>query len=269
VSVASGGSASGNLGPISGGYSASVAMLTASTAATLNMTMSASSPPGAIPLQSMRRRPRNIGAQNISPIVYFTITSNTTVAFGAPPSITVVLPYNASTLSPYSYVAYYDPTANPQPGWLTIEPLNFASGNLLDFKGSGRTLYTGGVTYYFVVFNGSSAVPVATPTPTPPPSLTASPTSLAFPANGSFGAQTAVISGGTPPYSVSVADPTLAQASIAGSTLTVLPVLNAPTGQYNPGATTIVVSDTAQAKVTISVGVTTAQITVSSRRSQR
>ncbi|MDT5015065.1 MAG: hypothetical protein QOD39_1225, partial [Mycobacterium sp.] len=250
--MGSGGSASGNLGPIAGGYSATVGMLTASTAATLNMTMSASSPPGATALQSMRRRPRNVGGQNISPIVYFTITSNTTVAFGVPPSITVVLPYAASSLAPYSYVAYYDPTANPQPGWVTIEPLNFASGNLLDFEGSGRTVYRGGVTYYFVVFTVTSALPIATPsptptatpTPTPTPPLTASPTSLAFPANGSYGAQTVRISGGTPPYTLSVADPTLAQASIAGSTVTVLPVLNAQTGQYDAGATTILVTDT-------------------------
>jgi hypothetical protein len=217
----------------------------------------------------MRRRPRNIGSQNISPIVYFTIASNTTVAFGVPPSITVVLPFNAASLGPYTYLAYYDPTANSERGWVTIEGPGVATGNLLSFDGSGRTTYTGGVAYYFAIFTASSAVPVATPTPKPAPPLTASPTTLAFPANGSYGAQTATISGGTPPYTLSVADPTLAQASIAGSTLSVLPVLNAQTGQYNAGATTILVTDAAQAQVTISVGVTTAQVTVSSRRSQR
>jgi hypothetical protein len=294
VSVGGGGSASGNLGPIAGGYSASVTMFTASTAATLNMTMSTSSPPSAISLQSMRRRPRNIGGQNISPIVYFAVTSNTTVAFGVPPSITVVLPYNASSLGPYSYVAYYDPTANPQPGWVTIEPLNFANGNLLDFEGSGRTVYTGGVTYYFVVFTVTSALPTPTPTlsptatptatptvnpstspaptpaptptPTPIPALMASPTSVTFPSNGSYNAQSVLITGGKPPYVSTVADPTITQATMSGSMMTVNPVFNTQSAKYNAGATVVTVFDDLNNHVAVQVGVTTAQVIVESRR---
>jgi hypothetical protein len=99
--------------------------------------------------------------------------------------------------------------------------------------------------------------------------LSANPMILAFPSNGSFGAQTVAISGGANPYSTSVADNTIAQASVAGSTLTVAPVLNPQTSQYNAGPTTVTITDAANSQVTIQVGVTTATVVVESRRASR
>jgi hypothetical protein len=216
----------------------------------------------------MRRRPRNIGGQNISPIVYFTITSNTTVAFGVPPSITVVLPYNASSLAPYSYVAYYDPTANPQPGWVTIEPLNFANGNLLDFEGSGRTVYTSGVTYYFVVFTVTSALPTPTPAPTSSPTPNATPTptptptpqtnpvlasvpSLSFTAVGAAYAQQFTVSqqGYSGPFTPSGINSAIASAQISGNVVTVTPLA--------AGSTTLTIIGAGGASVSIPISVTT------------
>jgi hypothetical protein len=200
------------------------------------------------------------------PIVYFTITSNGTVAFQVRPSITIVLPYDASQLAPYRYVGYYDPTASPQPGWVVIEVAGSASANALSFDGPGRISYTALVPYYYAAFAVSSPLPIQTPTPDV---LSATPGTLAFPLNGSYGPQGVTMTGGSPPYSLSVADATIAQAMVSGSTMTVRPVLNAQTGQYNPGSTVITVLDAQQSHVTVQVGVTTSALIIEARRKKR
>jgi hypothetical protein len=229
------------------------------------MTMSIGLPVGPSPLQEVRRRPLTIGGQIVTPIVYFTITSNANVAFQVRPSITIDLPYDASQLAPYRYVGYYDPTASPQPGWVVIEAAAPASANALSFDGPGRISYTASVPYYYAPFAVSSPLPIQTPTP----ALSADPGALAFPLNSSYGPQDVMITGGAPPYSSSVADTTIAQAMVSGSTMTVRPVLNAQTGQYNPGSTVITVSDAQQSHVTVQVGVTTSAVIIEARRKKR
>lgn len=85
---------------------------------------------------------------------------------------------------------------------------------------------------------------------------------LAFPQNQSYGAQVVTLSGGVPPYHASSNDTTIATISLNGSSLSISPVLNNQTQQYNAGTTTIGVGDAAGGHVNVTVGVTTFNVTI-------
>lgn len=162
-----------SLGPVLGGFNATITMPAASTAATLALTLEATQPAGTPAVQMVKRRTQTIGGAGITPVVFLTITSNVAVAFGATPTISFVLPPGAASLGQISYVALYDPTASPQPGWTTIEGPGVTSGNTITFTGSSANLeLAAGATYDLVLF----AVPSALATPSPIPSATAAPT---------------------------------------------------------------------------------------------
>jgi hypothetical protein len=138
--------------------------------------------------ETVKRRAQTIGGAGIAPIAFMTITSNVTVTFGATPGFSFTLPAGASSLGQISYVALYDPTANPQPGWTTFEGPGTVSGNVITFTGSTASLQLeAGVTYDIALFTATSPLPTptpaptATPTPAPTPTPTPKPTPTPVP----------------------------------------------------------------------------------------
>jgi hypothetical protein len=291
ISIGTSSSATGSLGPISGGYASSVTLPSASAATTLNMSMSVAPPAGSVGLQNLFRHPRTIGGQNLTSIAYVTVTSAVAVTFDSMPTFTITLPFAASTLGSYTYVAYYDPTATPPQGWVTIEGPGAPAGNALTFSSSSSTQFKAGVTYYFVFFAAATAVPsptatagptgtpssspavtptpaptatpsqgaTSTPTPTPTPSappVFASVTSLAFEAVGVAFEQQFTVSqqGYAGPYALSGINAAVATAQISGSTVTVTPVA--------AGSTSLIVTGSGGRTVTIPISVTTLSIPV-------
>ncbi|HYZ17434.1 MAG TPA: S8 family serine peptidase, partial [Candidatus Acidoferrum sp.] len=169
IAVSPTGSANGTFGPITGGFTGSATIPAASTNATLTTTFSASAPSGTPQLQSVQRRPANIGASAITPLAFVTITSNATVSFATAPSFTFTPPSGVTaTLASLSYVAEYDPT-NPSAGWTTILGPATLQGSSLFFDSGSSTAITlaAGKTYSFVLFTVPQALPVPSPTPTP------------------------------------------------------------------------------------------------------
>lgn len=138
---------------------------------------------------------------------------------------------------------------------------DLATGGWTQQPGAGTSIATDGLHVY--VTGAAGGIYSAPVTPAAP--LAVNPASLGFPKNSSYAAQTVTISGGAPPYTSSVADPTVAQASVSGSTLTVAPVYNTQAAQYNPGSTTVTVTDAVHGHVDVQVGVTTTTIVIQSR----
>jgi hypothetical protein len=171
--------ASASLGPVLGGYSGSITFPPASNTATLMLTLDATQPGGTPTVQTVKRRAQTIGGAGIAPIAFMTITSNVVVTFGATPGFSFTLPAGASGLGQISYVALYDPTANPQPSWTTFEGPGTVSGNVITFTGSTANLQLkAGVTYDIALFTVTSPLPTPSPVPTatPTPAPTATPT---------------------------------------------------------------------------------------------
>ncbi|MBV8642536.1 MAG: S8 family serine peptidase [Candidatus Eremiobacteraeota bacterium] len=184
ITVSPSGSSTGTFGPVSGGFSATATIPAASVAASLNATFlpGGSQPTGTPTIQNLRRRPQNIGAQNIQAIAFVTITTNVTVTFPRTPDFTFTAPYNVSQLGGFAYVAEYDPTKPSGTGWTTIEGPATASGNTLSFTGGPPPItLQAGQTYAFLLFSVPQAIPTPTPTPTASPTPTVSPTPTASP----------------------------------------------------------------------------------------
>jgi len=179
----------GTFGPVAGGYSGTITVPAASIATTIGATFTTTQPSGPPTLAAIQRRPQNIGASPITPIAYLAVTSAATVTFPQAPSFTIVFPFAVtSAMGATSYVALYDPT-KPSSGWTTIEGPATASGSTLTFNGTfnGATApltLTANVTYTFVLFSLTSALPTPTPTPTPSATPTPSSTSYVTPTGG-------------------------------------------------------------------------------------
>jgi len=174
--------ASASLGPVLGGFNATIVMPPASAPATLTVALDATQPPGTPAVQTVKRRTRTIGSAGIVPVMFLTMTANVTVTFGATPAFSFVLPPGAASLGQIDYVALYDPTAAPQVGWTALEGPGTTSGDTIAFTGSSAQLQLkSGVTYDVALFSVTSALPtpspssVPTPTPTPTPLTTQAP----------------------------------------------------------------------------------------------
>ena len=179
--------ASASLGPVLGGYSGIVTLPAASNAAALTLTLSGAQPAGTPAVQSMKRRPQTIGGTGIAPVAYLTITSSALVSFDATPLIAITLPAGTPSLGQIAYIALYDSTASPQPGWTMFEGPATASGTTLTFAGSNAGLQLkAGVAYDLVVFSVIGTLPTPTPTPTPTPSPTPVPTATPIPVRGTI-----------------------------------------------------------------------------------
>ncbi|HEX3468162.1 MAG TPA: NHL repeat-containing protein [Candidatus Elarobacter sp.] len=165
------------LGPIGPGDMGTVSCTPASAATTLAVVFSLTQPAGTPTVQSMHRRPLNIGGANIVPFGYFTVTPNATVTCPNTPSFAMTFPSSATIpAAANAYAAIYDP-GNAGAGWNTIAGTAAVSGSTLIWTTSGVPIsLVAGRTYAVVLFTTSSTLAVPTPTPTPTPSPTPSPT---------------------------------------------------------------------------------------------
>src|SRR5665213_1349988 len=177
IAVSAGSPASATFGPVTGGFSGTVTLPAASASSTLTATFlpGTSAPPGSPAIQNLRRRPANIGAQNIQAIAFITVTPSVTVSFPKTPDFTFTAPFAVAQLGAFAYVAEFDPTQSAK-GWTTIEGPAAASGNTLTFTGTlpARTLQAGN-TYEFLLFSVASALPTPSPSATPTATATATP----------------------------------------------------------------------------------------------
>jgi len=177
IAVSAGSPASATFGPVTGGFSGTVTLPAASASSTLTATFlpGTSAPPGSPAIQNLRRRPANIGAQNIQAIAFITVTPSVTVSFPKTPDFTFTAPFAVAQLGAFAYVAEFDPTQSAK-GWTTIEGPAAASGNTLTFTGTlpALTLQAGN-TYEFLLFSVASALPTPSPSATPTATATATP----------------------------------------------------------------------------------------------
>jgi hypothetical protein len=170
--------ASASLGPVTGGYSSAITVPAGSTSAVLTLTLAATQPAGTPAVQTIKHRPQTIGSTGIATVAFVTIASSATVTFGTTPTFTFTVPGGAAILGQVSYLALYDPSATPQPGWTTFAGPGTVSGNTITFTGSGgNQQLKSGVTYDIVLFTTTSALP----TPSPNPTATAAPTPTPVP----------------------------------------------------------------------------------------
>jgi len=142
--------------------------------------------------------------------VFVTLSSNADVSFSVPPSLTFILPYQASSLTAPAFVALYDPNA-PQNGWVTLEGPGTGAANALNFNGSGGFGLRAGTAYIFVVFTAVGAFVTQTPSPVPTaqpttPGSTASPGATSLPTNSPSGAPSATP---TPSSPIGTPSPTI------------------------------------------------------------
>jgi virginiamycin B lyase len=164
---------SASLGPVLGGYSDTITVPAASGAAALAVTLSATQPGGTPAVQTVKRRAQSIGGSSVAPVAFVTMTSSATVTLGAAPAFSFTLPAGSASLGQICYVALYDPTASPQPGWTAFEGPGTVSGSTITFTApSAGVQLTAGVTYDLVLFTVTSALPSPTPTATPSPTPT-------------------------------------------------------------------------------------------------
>jgi len=165
--------ASLSIGPVTGGYSGVITIPAGSTSAALTVTLAATQPAGTPAVQSIKRRPQTIGGTGIASAAFVTIASSATVTFGSTPTFTFTVPGAAAILGQVSYLALYDPSASPQPGWTTFAGPGTVSGNTIAFTGSsGNQQLKSGVTYAIVLFTTTTALPTASPAPTATPTPT-------------------------------------------------------------------------------------------------
>jgi len=182
IAVGAAAAASVSLGPVLGGYSSTITVPHASTPATLTVNLAAMQPAGTPAVQTVKRRAQTIGGTGIAPVAFVTITSNATVTFGATPTFAFTLPSGAASLGQVSYLALYDPSATPQPGWITFAGPGTVSGNTIAFSGTiGNQQLTSGVTYNIVLFTAANALPTPSPSPSASPVPTATPAPTATP----------------------------------------------------------------------------------------
>jgi virginiamycin B lyase len=162
-----------SLGPVLGGYSSTITVPAGSGTAALAVTLSATQPGGTPAVQTVKRRAQSIGGTAVAPVAFVTMTSSATVTLGAAPVFSFTLPAGSASLAQTTYLALYDPTASPQPGWTTFEGPGTVSGTTIAFTASSATVQlTAGVTYDLALFTVASALPTASPTATPSPTPT-------------------------------------------------------------------------------------------------
>jgi hypothetical protein len=169
--------ASISLGPVAGGYSSTIAVPAGSAAASVAVTLTGTQPAGTPAVQTAKRRPQTIGGTGTTAIAFVTLTSSATVTFGATPTVSFTVPAGAASLEAVSYVALYDPTANPQPGWTTLAGPGTVNGTTITFNATSAALQLkSGVTYDLVFFTVAGALPTPSPAPTATPAPTPAPT---------------------------------------------------------------------------------------------
>jgi subtilisin family serine protease len=117
-------------------------------------------------VQSVQRRPANIGAQSIAPLSFLTLTATRTVSLSNW-SLTIVAPGLSASSAPYIYAAEYLTGS----GWTTIGGSATYNATTQTFTitptALGTTILLAGMTVNIVVFTVPSALPTPGPTAAP------------------------------------------------------------------------------------------------------
>jgi hypothetical protein len=218
--------------------------------------------PQGLPALARMRAPRaTAGATAV--IEYQTLVFSNQSTFAAQPSFAFGVPADYAGLSGVSYyIAQYDPY-RPQLGWNRgFEGPGVVSGSTISFTGAtGPYVFLANLPQYFALYAVSASAsaptpaPSVSPLPTPAP-LSASPNAIELYAAGQPAtvALADAATGYTGGYTATSADPTVATATVSGTTVTVTGVA--------PGTTAVTVRATDGRQALISVGVTSTTVPV-------
>jgi len=144
-----------------GNATATISAPIESTAATVTATLTTTQPNGVATPSSVLRRPASIGAQNLKPLVYLSVSAASAVSLSASPTLSLVFAGAPSGLT-YVYLAECNAAGTT---WTTIGPASL-SGSTLTVPIPAVGLTT--TPTWFVIFTASAAVnPTAVPTSAP------------------------------------------------------------------------------------------------------
>jgi glucose/arabinose dehydrogenase len=181
----------GSLGNVTAAISAPVESATAAVTATLTTTL----PNGIASPSSVLRRPESIGAQNLKPLAYLSLSAGSAVSLSASPTLALTFA-SAPTGLTYVYLAECNSAGTT---WTTVGPASL-SGATLTVPIPAVALTTSQT--WFVIFTASAAVnptsvPTSAPSSSPISGATAAPLpdALQFNVNGLYGE---VIANGLP-----------------------------------------------------------------------
>jgi hypothetical protein len=152
-----GGPVTVNFGTIAGGITATLQVPpTATGSGSGSVTLSASPPAGTPAVSSAARRPKNVGG-TITPLAYFTISSNTALSFAQTPAVSLTTP----TSTTYAYIAAYDSTN----GWTAVAgPGTLVGGNYVINPTDENYSVGAGQSGVFAIFGSSTLISVDPPT---------------------------------------------------------------------------------------------------------
>ena len=171
--------ASATFPTITAGFSGTATLPTATSgSSSLTVTFGSALPGGLPAVASTARMPRAIGV-SLTPVAFFTFTSNSLVSFATSPAFT--LAGSLSSAGSY-YVGIYDATN----GWTLVSgPVSYSGG--LNMQSVPRaTTFAAGTTSSFVIFSTVAPIPTPTSTATPTPTPTATPTPIAKAPTGTY-----------------------------------------------------------------------------------
>lgn len=170
---------------IQSGYSGSVVLPPAATAASVTLTLSGSAPSGT-PTVMSAHRVRAVLGEDPSALAFVSSTSSGTVTFLSSPQFTFTLPSTPQSGTLFA-LALYDPT-NPSAGWQLFAGPVSASGTTVTFASTSGITLNAGVVYAFALYTSATLTP---PTPIPSPGM------IEFVLQGGVGASTSMAGSAT------------------------------------------------------------------------
>ncbi len=166
ITASPSGPASGAFPNAVGGVTASVTVpATSSGSGQLTGTLTLSPPTGVPTVQSVTRRPQNIGG-TLTPVAYITVASNTALKFDLTPGVTVTVPPSTTLSGAYGYLALFDPSTS---SWTAVAGATTLVGGQYVFSPlDAAYTVTPGASATFAVFSSGSLVAVTPPGNTDP-----------------------------------------------------------------------------------------------------
>lgn len=145
------------LGPITGSISATLQVpATTNGSGGGSVTLTATPPSGTPTVSSTARRPKNVGG-TITPLAYFTITSNSSLSFAESPAVSLTTP----TSTTYAYIASYSASS----GWTAVAGPGTLVGGKYVINPTDETYSVGpGATGVFAIFGSATLINVDPPT---------------------------------------------------------------------------------------------------------
>jgi glucose/arabinose dehydrogenase len=161
------------------GIGTSVVAVTApvsATSTTVTLTTQTTLPAGVATPSSVARAPKEIGGQNIVPLVYISATSATQAQLSASPSFAISFTNALASSYDYIYVAQY--SASGGGGWSTISVGTVGSGRTSAmFPAFGEQLTLNSTKTWFLIFTAQNSLASPTPAPNPTGVATSAPSS--------------------------------------------------------------------------------------------